>query len=66
MTIRTYCRLVLAGSYIVAIPALAALLIAGVPVWAVMVSSLCFWMSGQLFVIAMIGDGKEGLGIKRK
>lgn len=57
--------LILLLSLLVMQPGLWALAHNGVPAWACIVIWPSFWMGGQLFVVAMIGNGKDGLGIKR-
>ena len=57
--------MVLGLCYLFAIAGILILAIANVPLWAVAGSTFLFWMSGQMFLAAMIGNGKEGLGTKR-
>jgi hypothetical protein len=60
----TKCRLVMALSFLVATPGTFAIVAMGLPVWFLFVMFATFWPAGMFFVIAMIGDGKEGLGLK--
>lgn len=65
MTIRQKCRLIYFLSLVPAIGALILLSATNILIWPAWVACGLFWIAGQMFVIAMIGDGKEGLGIKQ-
>jgi hypothetical protein len=60
----TKCRLILGLSYLVAVPGIVAIAVMGLPFWFLLVMFSTFWPAGMFFIIAMIGDGKEGLGLK--
>jgi hypothetical protein len=65
MTIRHKCVLIYWFSILLGVGALILLTATGTFSWPALIACGIFWMAGQLFVIAMIGDGEEGLGIKR-
>jgi hypothetical protein len=65
LSVRAKCRLVELLGLLVAIPGIFLLVYEGVSDWFFPIIFFTFWFSGACFVVAMIGDGKEGLGIKR-
>ena len=65
MTVRNKCRAILFIGAVAAIPGIVVLAADGADFLTVIVTYASFWLSGSLFVVAMIGDGHEGLGVKR-